>query len=62
MDLIFYLLLSSPGMPFYSEAAQEHTFVSLFVISIYIICTNRDEVHPPFSFFILSRIQSHGTL
>lgn len=31
MDLIFYLLLSSPGMPFYSEAAQENTFLSLIL-------------------------------
>lgn len=27
MDLIFYPLFSSPGTPFYSKAAQEHTFV-----------------------------------
>lgn len=45
---------------------RQHRNTLLFVISIYIssneTCTNLDEVHPPFSFFIWSRIQSHGTL
>lgn len=35
MDLVFYLLLSSPGMPFYSEAAQEHAFIS-YLSSVFI--------------------------
>lgn len=65
MDLIFYPLFSSPGTPFYSKAAQEHTFVcylSVYSTPVFILlsvlrfhpnktCTNHDEVHPAFFFF-----------